>query len=59
MLSYIIGFVIVAFGLFVLIKSVKKEVTDGCYACPSKSSCSKSKCNSYGSVNCDTCKGDK
>lgn len=39
MLSYIIGFIIVVFGIYILVKSLKKEVSDGCYACPSKDKC--------------------
>ncbi len=44
-ISYVIGAVIVGLGVFLLVRSVKKEATDGCYACPSKNSCSKNGCN--------------
>ena len=44
-ISYLIGAVIVCLGIFLLVRSVKKEPTDGCYACSSKGSCSKAGCN--------------
>ncbi|WP_313016457.1 hypothetical protein [Acetoanaerobium noterae] len=43
--SYLIGAVIVFLGIFLLVRSVKREATDGCYACSSKGSCSKAGCN--------------
>lgn len=39
MKSLIVGGIIIALGIYLLLKSIKKEVSDGCYACPSKDSC--------------------
>ncbi len=44
-ISLLIGGIIVIFGIYMLVTSIKKEVTDGCYACPSKNSCSKKSCH--------------
>lgn len=40
MKSLIVGGIIIALGIYLLLRSIKKEATDGCYACPSKGSCS-------------------
>ena len=53
MLSYIIGFIIVASGIYILVRSVKKEVSDGCYACPSRDKCEIRKRSGSCSADCD------
>lgn len=44
MISYIIGGILIGLGILALYKSIKKEVKDGCYACPSKGSCDSENC---------------
>lgn len=52
--SYLLGAIIIGAGLFLLVRSVKREATDGCYACPSKGSCSKSSCKTLVDIKAET-----
>ncbi len=56
--SYLLGAIIVGAGLFLLIRSVKREATDGCYACPSRNSCSKASCKTLVDIKTQNPKGN-